>query len=237
MKRPLVLTALLSLLAAASPAAAADRPSLGVKMPSCLLGVAEWTASMPAIDGATGLAVRWTLQQRDGKLWRRVPVPGWERWEKAEPGARGFVYRKRIERLVAPASYRARVQFRWTDADGEVLRRAVRTSPACRQPDARPDLEVASLDVADLGDGTARYAVVVRNAGGGDAVDPFATALSVAGAEQVWRTLPDLEADGTATLTWVAPVCAPGGRVVVEVDPADAIDEADEDDDVVTRRC
>lgn len=235
MKRLLVLIALSSL--AAAPAAAAERPSLGVKMPACLTGVAEWTASMPAIEGATGLAVRWTLQQRDGKRWRRVAVPGWERWEKADTGARGFVYRKRIEQLVAPAAYRARVQFRWTDAQRAVLRRTVRTTPACRQLDARPDLEIASLDVDDLGDGTARYRVVVRNGGGGDVVDPFATALSVDGAEQVWQTLPDLEVDGTATLTWVAPVCGPGGRVVVEVDPADAVAETDEDDDVLTRRC
>lgn len=222
---------------AVAAAPAADRPVLKVRMSSCVTGVAEWIASMPAGEGATGLALRWTLQQRDGARWTRVAVPGWARWERSEPGAAGFVYRKRIVRLVGPASYRARVQFRWTDTDGDVVRRAVRTSSACRQVDDRPDLEVASLDVADLGDGSARYRVVVRNSGAGDALTEVAAALSVDGAEQPPRALPDLEADGTGTLTWIAPACRPGGRVVVEVDPADAIDEVDEDDDVLTRRC
>lgn len=237
---PLLLAALV---AAPSSALAQERPSLGVRLTTCTPAldvadrVAEFTAAMPSVPGASGLAVRFTLQQRDGDDWTRVKVPGWTRWEKAAPGAAGFVYAKRIERLDAPASYRAEVWFRWTDADGQVVRRAVRHSSSCRQPDLRPDLELGKLTVTPEGEGTARYTALVRNTGRGDASAPFAVALSVAGAEQPPQALPGLAHDGTGTVSWLAPTCAPGERVVVELDTADVVDEADEDDDVLSRRC
>ena len=241
MKR-LLLTPVL-VLSLAAPAAAEDKPSLGVKLTDCTTSLdaagraAAFTATMPAADGATGLAMRFVLQQRDGALWRKVAVPGWNRYEKADPGAAGFAYSKRIEQLDAPATYRAQVTFRWTSAEGRVVRRAVRTSSSCRQPDLRPDLEATKLTTAAEPDGRTRYTVLVRNAGRGDALAPFGIALSVGTAEQPRQVLPDLQAGGTATLTWVGPACSPGERLAVEVDDADAVDEADEDDDVLSRRC
>jgi hypothetical protein len=60
------------------------------------------------------------------------------RAERADPGRPGFIYTKRVEGLTGPAVYRAVVRFRWSDADGHVLRRARRVTGGCRQPGPAP---------------------------------------------------------------------------------------------------
>ena len=145
----LILTALAAL--SSSDALAADAPAvpeLGVQLTACPTGpvpeqrAASFTGSMPAVDGSSVLAMRFALEQRRGSDWKPLASPAFARWERSAPGAAGFVYDKRVERLAAGASYRVTVSFRWTAADGTVVRRATRRSGACRQP--APALSPAS---------------------------------------------------------------------------------------------
>ncbi len=139
--------------------------------------VASFVGSMPAIDGATQMQMRFELQRRRPaeRLWRSVKgAQGFGVWETADPGRAGFVFHKRVDGLQVPATYRAGVRLRWLDGDGEILRSARRRTAACAQPDLRPDLVVKSLRaVLDARPAFAIYTVLVCNDGRSDA-GPFA---------------------------------------------------------------
>jgi hypothetical protein len=160
-------------------------------------------------------------------------------WERSAPGVPGFVYDKRVDALAAPASYRVRVSFRWYDRKGVVVRKAERTSGACKQPDKRPDLQVVGIGFGPVpGDAALlRYAVTIRNTGRGPVVAPSTVGLQVGGAAQPSLTLPPLAAGAAATVVFTAPACAPGSTVQALADAARGIVEVVEDDDAAVRAC
>jgi hypothetical protein len=186
---------------------------------------AVFEGRMDTVPKAVKLQMRFRLQiaTPDEPGWSRLAVPGFSAWVTSEPGRTRYVYAKRVEQLLAPASYRVQVRFRWLDAGGATLRTARATSPACRQPDPRADLKVVGLGLVAPG----RYDVTLRNAGRGDA--PASTLL---------LQLPD----GTTSSAAVPPMargereevfldgslCVPGQSITVIADADDAVDERDE---------
>jgi hypothetical protein len=243
MRRPLVLTLLLCLLAAA-PAAAADKPALSAQVSSCTTGVdaseraAAFTGSMPAQHGSREMQMRFVLLQRRGSTgtFRAVVVPDWGGWETSDRGRAGFVFTQRIESLLAPAAYKAAIYFRWVDRRGRVQRMVRRTTRACEQPDVRPELTFGALAATPVSGAGAAYTVDVRNDGRSTA-GPFAVTLSFDGADRGSATMGPLDAGAQGEVTIGAPRCTPGSVVTVTVDPAQAVDESDETDNVVQRPC
>src|SRR3954451_12206295 len=149
MSRLATLTCVLAARLGAAPAAGAqDRPPLQARLMGCTPGAdasarpAAFTASMPALAGTRRMWIRFDLLQRMAGEAEFTPValPAWGRWERSQPGRAGFIYTKRVRALRAPGAYRARVRFRWYEADGRLQRRAARVTATCRQPDPRPDL-------------------------------------------------------------------------------------------------
>jgi hypothetical protein len=138
---------MLAVLATAAGAGAETRTPLAARLAECTTGervadrAATFTASMPAIPGARRLGMRFTFQVREPgeRRYSSVPLGTWRRWERADPGRPGFIYTKRVEGLTGPAVYRAVVRFRWSDADGHVLRRARRVTRGCRLPAPPPE--------------------------------------------------------------------------------------------------
>lgn len=143
LRRSLLFAALLAgVCAAPAPAQDPAAPQLASTVEACVQGSTpqersvRFAASMPPLQAARTLAVRFALEVRRGNgPWRRTPAPTFDRWERSVPGAAGFVYEKTLMRLVAPAAYRVVVRFRWYDADGRIVRKRTRTSSACVQPD------------------------------------------------------------------------------------------------------
>src|SRR5215213_10065283 len=116
----LVITAALAC-ALAAPAAASAAPVGAARLVSCdsALDPADRTATfegrMRRVRGATRLLMRFTLQSRtkDQSSWHALAAPGFGRWLSSDPGVGRYVYTKRVIALVAPASYRTIVRFRW----------------------------------------------------------------------------------------------------------------------------
>jgi hypothetical protein len=79
------------------------------------------------------LQIRFTLQARTPATgrWGKISAPGFGAWNTSAPGVRRYVYRKEIDKLVGPSSYRVRVDFRWRSASGRTLRRTSRHTKAC----------------------------------------------------------------------------------------------------------
>jgi hypothetical protein len=146
------------------------------------------------------------------------------------------VFTNRVESLVAPASYRAQITFRWSDRKGHALRTVTRTSSTCVQPDLRPDLVLGGLDIAPKGADQAVYTLAVGN-DGRSAAGAFTVTITVDGTVQPPLTLGPLEAGERRQGTIVGARCTAGSMVTVTVDSGGVVDESAEDDDVVQRPC
>ena len=124
---------------------------------------------MRPIAGTVTMQLRFVLQaQTPGDpRWRHVTAPGFDRWLSLRARRAALHVRQDGQSLLAPASYRATVRFRWLDADGHVLDQDEASRRVCRQDDLRPDLVPRrDLRAAGAGDtGQRRYGVLVRNAG------------------------------------------------------------------------
>jgi CARDB protein len=139
-----------------------------------------------------------------------------------------------VQDLLAPASYRAVVDFRWRDRRGKTVRTERAISPVCKQPDARPDLVVRSVREQD----GRQYVAVVFNRGR-EAAGPFAVGFTVdeltAGTAEVVGLAPQ------AAVTVVIPEdgrgCASGTPVEVLADSRSQVDEADEENNAFTGAC
>jgi hypothetical protein len=249
MRRLAVLASLTAAAPAAAPAvaraAAQQRPTLQARVASCATGAmvrertAAFTASMPAVDGAARMGMRFDLLQRMPREARFAPIalPAWGRWERSEPGRTGFIYTKKVQALRAPGAYRARVRFRWYAADGRLLRRARRLTPICRQPDLRPDLRAGALTLASgLEPATATYLLTVRNAGRG-AAGPFGIVLTTSAMPQPPVPVAGLAVGESRVVSLPGPACAPGTTVRFVLDAGAAVAESDEADDAVDRLC
>jgi CARDB len=243
---PIALLALAAAGGVVAPARAADKVTLAAKVTTCTTGgdaagrAAAFTGSMPAGPGTRRMQIRFTLIQRTGPgpkgVYKKVAVPGWGPWVKSDPGRQGFVFTKRIEALAAPAAYRAVIAFRWIDAKGRVQRTTSRTTPACEQPDPRPDLVLGGVEAVPTGKDRAAYSVAVGNEGHSEAV-PFAVTVTVGGIVSDPVVLGPITAGDRLSATLAAPKCAPGSTITVTIDGANAVDESVEDDDVVQRPC
>lgn len=116
-------------------------PSPRATLDACATGAAAvdrhalFTATMPGVKGAVRMAMRFALFTRPGTSgpWRLLHLPKWGLWQRSKTGVPAFIYSKRVDGLVATASYRATVTMRWFDARRAVVRTATRTTPACVQ--------------------------------------------------------------------------------------------------------
>ncbi len=88
---------------------------------------------MRTVRGAARMQMRFTLQARtpDTTRWSAVAAPGFGTWVSSAPGTSRYVYTKRVEGLLAPASYRVQLRFRWlSDAGARSPRPAAARAPA-----------------------------------------------------------------------------------------------------------
>ena len=240
--RHLALLALALALTAAVPAApAAKRKPLATakvaecsKGPTAALRYAVFRGSARRVGGADRMWIKFKLQERAGAgRFRTVAAPGLGVWRKSRSGVRRFAVRQRVLALGEGAAYRVAVQFRWYDADGELLRRTRRLSRPCRQPGALPNLRVTRVGGRRV-NGTVRYAVDVINRGRA-ASAPTTLALSVDGDVVDTPVFGSLAAGETRRVFVNGPACV--GSVKAQIDPADAVAEASESDNTRTVAC
>jgi len=243
MRRILIVTALL--LAGASPSAAGAAstkpPKLAATLESCITSplpvgrIASFVGSMPARADGARMQMRFELERRrhGERRWRRLKAKGFGVWERADRNVAGFVFTKRVTGLPVPATYRALVRFRWLSAGGRTVKRAQARTPACRQPDLRPNLVPGALSaVLDLQrPGMAVYTLVVRNTGR-SAAAPFSVRVWSGTAE-----VGELAAGQERAVQVVAPACLPPLAIVVRVDADRRVDESQERGNGARRTC
>jgi len=251
MRRALLTSAVLALLAGSLPAAAgaaapARATPLRAALAACQTGSAltdrfvVFNASMARIKGSERMEMRFDfLQRRPGdEDFVRVSVPKFGVWERAQPKVPAFLVEKRVNALAAPAAYRVLVRFRWFSADGLVLRRAERESGVCKQPDPRPDLVAQAVKTLETNDPQrARYEVVLRNLGRSATQLSTGVVLNVGDAALAPQSVAPLAAGETRTISFSGPRCNGATPLEVSVDPAGVIDEAGERNNLLSVPC
>jgi hypothetical protein len=220
--------------------ATAATPSASVR--ACNAGDAAETRNaifygrMKTQKGAETMRMRFTLYQRfgDGKM-RQSLIPELRTWRNSKPGVRVFGYAQTVTGLEAGGEYRSRIEFRWLDKDGNLLRRSARFTKPCKMPGALADLGPLGVTAAPGPvANTAVYSLTVRNRGKAPARD-IAVELFVDGAATDLGHIDLLEPGQSKEVRITGPVCQRRLRIVV--DPSDLIHEESELDNSSVPQC
>jgi hypothetical protein len=181
----------------------------------------------------TKMQMRFTLQAwtPDTRRWRKIDAPGFSTWITAPAGYGKYTYDKTVEDLLAPASYRTVVHFRWKNARGRTVRSERSTSGSCRQPDSRPDLTVRDVRYGPRG-----YVAVVVNRGR-SAAETFNVDFLRAGKPAGTGTVAELEPGEFTTVVVPGKPCLPGEQIQAIADPLAQVDEANEENNALLAPC
>lgn len=195
---------------------------------------ALFRAAMRRVPGTDRMGLRFTLLRRSpGERFARVRAPGLSRWKRSRRGVRRFAHRQRVRGLSDGLEYRVRVDFRWFDDDGDVIRRRRTSSRVCSLVEPLPNLRVTAIDGFPEGTGE-RYLISAENAGRADSPEA-GLRLDINDAHQRLATLPALAPGQSATVGVSGPRCTTRLRAVV--DAQEQVWEAHEDDNALTRSC
>lgn len=101
-------------------------------------GEATFSAQMEALPGTVQMEMRFEIISRAAgeSGFHRPPGAGAAargNWRRSSTNVGVFTDSDEVAGLLAPAQYRARVHFRWLDAEGSAVAWAVHHTEACRQ--------------------------------------------------------------------------------------------------------
>jgi len=241
MQRRLTTLALIGLALAVPAQAQASFKVPSSKVVDCRSGdsaesrSATFLGRMRTVSGTDRMLMRFTLMERfgDEKL-HPLTVPELKAWRSSKPGVRDFRYKQTVTGLQGGGEYRVAIDFRWLDADGNLLRKARRVSGACRQQGELANLTVGLPSAQPGPEGTAVYVVPVLNTGKAPARD-VAVELFVDGAATNVGHIDSVAPGEMREVRFTGPSCQRRLRVVV--DPSDAVKERSEADNAINVRC
>ena len=247
MVRRLLLIAGASLLALPAAAQSVNPPRASAQLDRChaSLDAAQRYAAFSGVmrslrSGQDRMDMRFDLFRRapGAFAFKRVAAPGLGVWKRADAGVGRLKFKQKVENLTAPAAYRAVVSFRWIGANGRVFARAQHVTPACQQPDLRPNLRIGAITGSRTGDKTTlNYDVTVRNSGA-SAARGFDVSLSIGGVPVVpAQTVGLLRAGERVTLRFTGKRCTAGTPIVATADAGGAVAESNEADNQLSVPC
>jgi CARDB len=233
-RRLAILLVLLAAAAAAGSPPTAARVDVAlpasVRLLDCSLedSSAEFYGRMRRIEDSERMWMRFRLLEKRLDRFEVLKAPGLSRWHRSKPGVGAFAYRQTVRGLQPGGLYRAQVSFRWYSGEGELVERTRRTSPACRQFEAVPNLTTAVLGAEPTKvSGVTRYSVRVSNEGVAPAAD-VQVRLSVDGAVVDTVTVAALAPGEERELAIRGPHCSNGAASLA--DPEGVIVESSESD-------
>jgi hypothetical protein len=237
LRRLLIAPVLAAALVGGVTSASAGDPTASVKVKSCSLDDASalFVARMHQVSGSDHMWLRFRLLEKGTTGFHQLKAPGLGRWRKSKPGVGTFAYRQAVRGLEKGSLYRAEVDFRWYDADGELVQTAKRRSPVCRQFDVLPDLTATPVGAKALRQqGVVRYRVLVTNEGIAAATG-VPVRLIVDGDVIDTVTVPVLMPAERRVIAIQGPACTRSVRA--EADPEGVIVESSEGDNAHEVTC
>ena len=225
-----LIAALALLLVPASPAAAAGAASVTLTGCTPKERTAAFEARMDQIAGAERMKLRYSLEARKpGRAWHRRGRARARRLARRPPTeTTRFISERRVTQLIGPSYYRAMVRFRWIDEDGA-------RSPApgrARAPAGSPTTGRTSSCASSRSRArapTSRWSPTPA------AARPAPSTWQITGLPPI--VVAELAPGEERLIEAAGPECEPGTPVTATADPLDLIDERNERDNAVTRRC
>jgi hypothetical protein len=234
----LVAAAMLPATAGAGPRYVASKWTSAVKVMRCsrVLDEAVFHGKMRQVEDSARMAMRFTLLERTGtEGFLPVPAPKLGRWHRSRVDVGSFGYKQIVRNLAGGSVYSMRVDYRWYDEDGKVVKRARKRSSSCPHPTALPNLRVRIVGVRHTADeDTDRYYVKVMNFGQAPAENVPVT-LSVDGVLGGSATVPLLYSKGSKVVSIRAPECE--DYLEAAADPDELIAETSELDNTHQLAC
>ena len=233
----LLLFTALPLTAVAAPAHAAT-----VKVAECRTGdtpeerFATFEGRMKTVKGAVRMQMRFELlaETPGASTPQSVKAPELTPWRRSKIGVQRFTYAQTVKGLASGVTYSSRVQFRWLNLAGKVVRSEERVSGTCVQRGDLPNLVLGSIKISrGAVGGTAMYSVQVGNTGEGDAKG-VGVSLFADGAHIDTRTVDSLKSGEFTTVRFTGPRCA---RLRAVVDREATVPETVEEDNELKARC
>jgi hypothetical protein len=223
----------LAVAALAVPGAADARIAPIASIKSCKSGdsadarAAVFYGRMKQVNGTDQMMMRFTLMQRFGDSKQiKVDLPALRAWRQSTPGVKVFGYSQTVAGLAQGGDYRAKIEYRWLDRDGNLLRKDARQTGVCH---VKGDLANLALGDISAGPGpvadTSIYKLTVMNVGKVAAND-VAVELFVDGAATDIQHIVSLAPNESRQVSFRGPVCK--RRLRALVDPNNAIHEESE---------
>ena len=243
---PALIAALLAALPA--PAAGTAAPEAGTGLTSALLPasvklaecsregrLAAFHGRMSGIDQSRRMWMRFTVLEKRADGYEAVDAPGLERWRRSKSGVGAFGFRQTVRNLQQGASYRMEVDFRWYDAEHELIAKTQRRSAPCRQFVELPNLTAELAGTKETkAMGVVRYRVRVANESETSA-SGVAVRLSVDGGVVDTVTVAHLRAGESRLVAFRGPPCTES--VTATADPDGVLLESSEDDNSQSLPC
>jgi hypothetical protein len=137
---------------AGAPVSSPTSGGVSATLEQCVTAVSQsersatFSGEMTAVAGTARMSMRIDVQERmpGEEAFHPVLVPGLSVWRASDPKVKLYKYLKQVTNLSSPASYRALVSFRWTNARGHVIKHAERLTAKCLQPASPPALTTPS---------------------------------------------------------------------------------------------
>lgn len=205
------------------------------------------TAVMRPITGTEKMSMRFQLLKRAKRRGRPVALAGTDlnTWLTpknptlgSRPGDR-WVVKHPVVDLAGPDFYRFKVAFRWIDASDHVLGKTTRTSAMCFQPERRPDLEVAQIQVAPAPQhpGQDLYLATIRNVGK-TISEPFTIQFSGGSSPtSPPKSSGPLRAHQAANVRFLEPPCSASAPATITVYPQNPVDDANPNNNSAKTTC
>ena len=213
------------------PASAPRRPRRGsVTLTGCTPKerTVAFEARMDQISGAVRMKLRYTLEARKPRrVWHRVAAPELGSWRAASTETTRFISERRVTQLSG-----RRTTARWCASAGSTRTATCRPRPAAlaRLLAARPPAQPQAARALVRGQG------LLRRAGRQHRPQPDRR-LRPGDHRPAADRRPELAPGEERLIEAAGPECQPGTPVTATADPLDLIDERNERDNAVTRRC
>jgi hypothetical protein len=130
----------------------------------------------------------------NSKHYRRLSADGLGQWlGNSEPTATVYVRNVALAQIETGARYKARVRYRWLDANGKVVAKTLRTTKICKQTAMLPDPAMLSIKkYPNPGQPTTTYDVNVYNTSKSEALN-VPVSLAIDGKAPVTKVIESIE--------------------------------------------
>lgn len=167
---------------------------------------------------AQNLMMRFEVLQKlnENSRFKKLKADGLGTWFSSSDSATLYQRDLVLTNIETAATYRAKVSFRWTAADGSIQWRRLVVSSACKQRITLPKLKITNdTAVPVVGTTALSHTVTIANDGRSEAVD-VPVAIYIDSLSPVLKTIDSIGPNQSADIQLTAAACQVSGAAVID---------------------